>query len=437
VLHEVPLPLRRITTCYFAAPDVALLEVHLALRLTTTDYYLTTGDQVQEVPKQEVPNHRRNECAQLILNHGFVEAPALFPVETCAALNALSRDRAVFISNALQLTVVGSALRLIRTAVTESPVIKAAVLAVYGTDQCTVPKDSVKILHAEPGTQPQIPHADDTCNRELFGVVHLKPKQRATECARYKSADWPVEPSLTAQCTACQRWVVLSDWHARRRDHCLKQFVCGTVGQECHAPDGDDNNDAQVYEAFRELIDDPAGVIADMLPCGQPEGCAGDGILALPTLLHRGPGTMDLPAGEAGRTVCFFSVRPKFSGERAELNGFGTYDPDKQVHGAWLLWRLGAILDKRTKHRVVKAYAQLGYSLSAFSNDIDASVHSSAVRDTSEKSKPCSQIPKRGPCGEPQPPDCGECAYCKDKRKFGGPNKLKKACAMRQYSKRV
>ena len=36
---------------------------------------------------------------------------------------------------------------------------------------------NVKILMNEIGSNPQIPHADDHCNRELFGVVHLRAGQ--------------------------------------------------------------------------------------------------------------------------------------------------------------------------------------------------------------------------------------------------------------------
>ena len=42
---------------------------------------------------------------------------------------------------------------------------------------------------------------------------------------------------------------------------------------------------------------------------GHPQPAAGDGVLALPTLLHRGPGTV----GRArSRHVLFYTVRPEF-----------------------------------------------------------------------------------------------------------------------------
>ena len=38
----------------------------------------------------------------------------------------------------------------------------------------------------------QIPHADDHCNRELFGIAHLMPGQLPTEAVPYDAAaDYP------------------------------------------------------------------------------------------------------------------------------------------------------------------------------------------------------------------------------------------------------
>ena len=36
-----------------------------------------------------------------------------------------------------------------------------------------------------------------------------------------------------------------------------------------------------------------------------------------------------------------------------------------------------------------------------------------------------------GSCVNCQRPDCGECRTCKDKKKFGGPGRLKQACLNR------
>ena len=40
-------------------------------------------------------------------------------------------------------------------------------------------------MFTEFGSEPQIPHADDFCNRELFGIAHLHPDQPPTEAAPY------------------------------------------------------------------------------------------------------------------------------------------------------------------------------------------------------------------------------------------------------------
>jgi len=38
---------------------------------------------------------------------------------------------------------------------------------------------------------------------------------------------------------------------------------------------------------------------------------------------------------------------------------------------------------------------------------------------------------KCGKCPDCMQPDCGKCKYCKDKKKFGGQNKLKQSCIHR------
>ena len=155
-------------------------------------------------------HRRRNEQPARILACGFVEAPALLPAATCDALLSLDRSAAVPISNARQLSVQGAELRLVERALERSPQLRRTVHAVFGTEEFIVPKDSLKvvgpghartrraprpvppaevrappptpravaqILDVEPGTLPQIPHADDTCNRELFVVAHLRAGQ--------------------------------------------------------------------------------------------------------------------------------------------------------------------------------------------------------------------------------------------------------------------
>ena len=117
----------------------------------------------------------------------------------------------------------------------------------------------------------------------------------------------------------------------------LSCCLLSRIGQRCGAAElesGDDDDAplrVRLRTAFAELIDDPAGLIGDMAPCGPRASTQGDAIIGLPTLVHRGPGTMGLAASAAGRCVCFFTIRPKFHGERAALNNLGTYDADSQA----------------------------------------------------------------------------------------------------------
>ena len=229
------------------------------------------------------------------------------------------------------------------------------------------------------------------------------------------------------------------------------------AGQQCGAAElesGDDDDDAplrvRLRAAFAELIDDPAGLIGDMAPCGPRASTQGDAIIGLPTLVHRGPGTVGLAAGAAGRCVCFFTIRPKFRGERAALNHLGTYDADSQaccpsrstppppppaqrvccpsvlpsvlrcvwqVHGAWLLWRLDGLVDPASRRQVLRAYAQQGYPLA------DYGIAEEPERPHRPRGRRC------GACAGCTGVDCGTCANCKDKRKFGGPGKRRRACA--------
>ena len=68
----------------------------------------------------------------------------------------------------------------------DHPGMQEAAFATFGS-RAVVLKNA-KILFAELGSQPQIPHADDHCNRELFGVCHLLGDQAQTEAVAYSAA---------------------------------------------------------------------------------------------------------------------------------------------------------------------------------------------------------------------------------------------------------
>ena len=105
------------------------------------------------------------------------------------------------------------------------------------------------------------------------------------------------------QCEACESWFPLPDWVARRREHLTegRAFTCARAGRGCGAGCGwDDARDTfaeEVLAAFAPLLEHPQRLIASMAPCGAPPAL-GDALLALPTLVHRGPGCEEPQGGD-------------------------------------------------------------------------------------------------------------------------------------------
>ena len=237
-----------------------------------------------------------------------------------------------------------------------------AVHAVFGTHQFDVM--NVKILMNEIGSNPQIPHADDHCNRELFGVAHIQDEQPATECIPY-DAQAPYPTGLQVECEACKKWRALPDVWARRREHAVGgRFTCAAAGRACG--DADDDVDAidpfanDLATSFHQLLFDPKAVLEAMRPAGAPPK-AGDGLIALQTLVHRGPGNNNCPFE---RKVLFFSLRPVFSDARDAVKDIGTYDPASQIHAGWLLWRAAEAVPDAEE--VISNYDELGFQLTNF-----------------------------------------------------------------------
>lgn len=68
----------------------------------------------------------------------------------------------------------------------------------------------------------------------------------------YRSdVEYPLDPPLRAECSKCGRWCMLTDYAARRREHCAKDFNCEACGEVCGAPSCDDT---QVEELFCDRL---------------------------------------------------------------------------------------------------------------------------------------------------------------------------------------
>eukprot|EP00908_Phaeocystis_cordata_P023146 Transcript_5573.p2 GENE.Transcript_5573~~Transcript_5573.p2 ORF type:complete len:447 (-),score=79.49 Transcript_5573:52-1392(-) len=336
---------------------------------------------------------RRNTDPEQILRAGFVECARLVSPALCARLANLPMEEAEGISNAFQLEVPPALATEVEAALLASKAVGAAVLATFGTPRFRV--STLKVLMTELGAEPQIPHADDHCNRELFGVAHLRPSQEATQSAPY-AADACYPTGVCVQCEACEGWFPLPDAAARRRDHLARAFTCARAGRQCGPSECEwdesghligDQFERDVIEAFAPLLEAPHRLLSQMAPCGAPPG-VGDGLVALPTLVHRGPGCEEPQSGEE-RQVLFFSIAPVFSGERAADSDVGSYDSDAQIHAGWLLWRAEAQLAPR-RAAVLAAYSELGFSLGTHLGEGDKLRFSDRKGD-----RPITPTPKR------------------------------------------
>jgi len=178
--------------------------------------------------RSELPPLRNTE-ASAIDHYGFAEVPSMLSADLCKLIAAEPMDDGEGISNAFQKSLEGPLLAECEKALGASSAVADAIEAAFGVRRFAV--RTIKILMTEFCAAPQIPHADDFCNRELFGIAHLLPNQPQTECLPYKhDANYPT--GVAAECDACGRWLPLPDKIARRRAH-LVSFTCRDANRCC------------------------------------------------------------------------------------------------------------------------------------------------------------------------------------------------------------
>jgi hypothetical protein len=227
----------------------------------------------------------RNPHGADIEKHGFAECANLVPAELCARIAREPMTSAEGISNAFQKSLEEPLLSEVQAAIGSSSEVAEAMHAAFGVRRFAV--KTVKVLMTEFCASPQIPHADDFCNRgerargreqssvptsrschplpprtsilpahihvsdpgalagspsffplsplactELFGICHLLPGQPRTECVVYNhTADYPT--NVLVECEACEHWMALPDRIARRRGHIHEPFTCARAGKVC------------------------------------------------------------------------------------------------------------------------------------------------------------------------------------------------------------
>jgi len=253
----------------------------------------------------------------------------------------------IAISNAMQATVSPELTKKIEESIRASETVVKSMSTVFGqvgregrtSNYAGFELETPKLLITRPGSNPQIPHADDHCTSCLFGIVHLRDGQESTRMAPYSPINRPYPTGITVQCEnpICGRHEQLPDEALRRGVHLTdEQWTCGHCGGH-HIPydfEGD------LLRSFGELLTETAVYMCSAYagPKTQNAGC---GLLSLPTVVHRGPGN---PATSRDcRYVLFFTLRPIYCNVKKikELDAtkiHHRYNPDLQIHAPCLLY---------------------------------------------------------------------------------------------------
>ena len=106
---------------------------------------------------------------------------------------------------------------------------------------------------------------------------------------------------------------------------------------QCHRPHEPYNFESKLTSSFAELLDEDAPDLCDAY-AGSDRPSAGDGILGIPMLIHRGPGN---PTGaRESRYVLFLTLRPVYGNMRREGIDMAhhRYNPTLQIHVGCILY---------------------------------------------------------------------------------------------------
>ena len=87
--------------------------------------------------------------------------------------------------------------------------------------------------------------------------------------------------------------------------------------------------EGKLVTAFSELIEPGAPDLCDSY-CGKETTEMGDGYLALPTLIHRGPG--NAASASEPRFMLFFTLRPVYKNTIESDALYHKYNQDLQIH---------------------------------------------------------------------------------------------------------
>jgi len=246
------------------------------------------------------------------------------------------------ISNALQLDVSAELSQQINAAVQRCESTSKTMLSVFGEKGlgCTESNysgfilESAKIVVTEPGSPPQCPHADDHMTTSLFGIIHLLDGQESTCVSKYDSSkDYPT--GISIECNSCKKMRQIKDCDFRRGVHLTNEsWYCGQCDEQQPLAEGYDF-ESKIVSCFGELLNNNPAQLCDAY-AGSSTGKTGDGLLALPTLIHRGPGNHI--SATKSRYVLFFSLRPTHKNVDADKAELYKYNPSTQIHASCVMY---------------------------------------------------------------------------------------------------
>mmetsp|Transcript_21677 Transcript_21677/g.35476 ORF Transcript_21677/g.35476 Transcript_21677/m.35476 type:complete len:439 (-) Transcript_21677:874-2190(-) len=293
----------------------------------------------------------KNNMVSRIEKAGFVEMTQVLPSQFVDSLRSEAEEKLhnlnnhrqkraadgfIKISNALQAIVSKDLADKVSLALMGSDKIHDSMKHVFGkggesSSYEGYVVESLKLLATPPGSPPQLPHADDHCTSCLVGILHLKDDQLRTRIAKYNSKkDYPT--GITSTCDSCQRDEQLPDEDYKRGVHLTtEKWYCG----HCNKPARAYDFEKKLTSAFSELLENPD--IADAHAGEIPN--ANDGILALPTMIHCGPGNPS--SSTEHRIVLFFTVRPIYKNTKRLTAGVEKqhkYNEDLQIHAPCILY---------------------------------------------------------------------------------------------------
>ena len=307
------------------------------------------------------------DAVRKVVQHKSDEAEALTELFASSPKKRKRQgDDVEVISNALQVDLSSTLLQKVEAAVRNCDITATAMKTVFGKKDGPGGKsnydgfviETPKVLVAEPGSPPQIPHADDHCSSALFCIVHLQDGQESTCVAKYdKTKDYPT--GLTVICEDCEREEQLSDEGYRRGLHLTsEEWHCG----HCDAPqppkDQPNVFETNLVQTFGELLEEGAPNLCDAYAGGKTSN-TGEGILGLPMLIHRGPGNPSW--NNKARYVLFYTLRPVYR-NAIDADNQLKYNVKIQIHASCVLFNLFK--------KVRTTYAGTGSSLDNFVDSV-------------------------------------------------------------------